>query len=79
MSDTLPPSPPSSLASHSSRIALLSFFYLYLSLFLFIQDLSCATGSREILYRVQLPYMEELTLVYLEKEADEPNEELSKS
>ncbi|XP_018058376.1 PREDICTED: disks large 1 tumor suppressor protein isoform X1 [Atta colombica] len=41
------------------------------------EDLSCATGSREILFRVQLPYMEELTLVYLEKEGDEPNDELS--
>ncbi|XP_070160141.1 disks large 1 tumor suppressor protein isoform X5 [Polyergus mexicanus] len=41
------------------------------------EGLSCATGSREILYRVQLPYMEELTLVYLEQEGDEPNDELS--
>ncbi|KAL2740982.1 disks large 4 isoform X4 [Vespula squamosa] len=32
------------------------------------EDLSCVAGSREILYRVELPYMEELTLVYLEKE-----------
>ncbi|XP_011505778.1 PREDICTED: disks large 1 tumor suppressor protein-like [Ceratosolen solmsi marchali] len=28
-------------------------------------------GSKEILYRVELPYMEELTLVYLEKDDDE--------
>ncbi|XP_020710841.1 disks large 1 tumor suppressor protein isoform X11 [Athalia rosae] len=41
------------------------------------EDLSSATGSKEILYRVKLPYMEELTLVYLEKEGDENNEELS--
>ncbi|XP_025153756.1 disks large homolog 4 isoform X4 [Harpegnathos saltator] len=41
------------------------------------EDLSCAAGSREILFRVQLPYMEELTLVYLEKEGDEPNDDLS--
>ncbi|XP_043272342.1 disks large homolog 4 isoform X7 [Venturia canescens] len=41
------------------------------------EDLSCATGSKEILYRVELPYMEELTLVYLEKEGDENNDELS--
>ncbi|XP_029158262.1 disks large 1 tumor suppressor protein isoform X5 [Nylanderia fulva] len=41
------------------------------------EGLSCATGSKEILYRVQLPYMEELTLVYLEMEGDEPNDELS--
>ncbi|XP_012276373.1 disks large 1 tumor suppressor protein isoform X4 [Orussus abietinus] len=40
------------------------------------EDLSSATGSREILYRVELPYMEELTLVYLEKEDDENNDEL---
>ncbi|XP_047353959.1 disks large homolog 4-like isoform X13 [Vespa velutina] len=32
------------------------------------EDLSCVAGSKEILYRVELPYMEELTLVYLEKE-----------
>lgn len=37
------------------------------------------TGSREILYRVELPYMEELTLVYLEKEDDEDTMQLSKS
>lgn len=42
-------------------------------------NLSHATGSREILYRVELPYMEELTLVYLEKEGDDNNDELSKS
>ncbi|XP_020284227.1 disks large 1 tumor suppressor protein isoform X5 [Pseudomyrmex gracilis] len=41
------------------------------------EGLSCATGSREILYRVQLPYMEELTLVYLEKEGIDTNDELS--
>ncbi|XP_024938999.1 disks large 1 tumor suppressor protein isoform X14 [Cephus cinctus] len=41
------------------------------------EDLSSATGSKEILYRVELPYMEELTLVYLEKDGDENNEELS--
>ncbi|KAG7208133.1 hypothetical protein KM043_009703 [Ampulex compressa] len=41
------------------------------------EDVSCAAGSREILYRVELPYMEELTLVYLEKEDDENNDELS--
>lgn len=47
----------------------------------FIQDLPSAAGSKEILYRVELPYMEELTLVYLEKEGgdDDNNEELSKS
>ncbi|XP_031783994.1 disks large 1 tumor suppressor protein isoform X9 [Nasonia vitripennis] len=28
-------------------------------------------GSKEILYRVELPFMEELTLVYLENDADE--------
>lgn len=49
------------------------------SVFLFIQDVPRAAGSREILFRVQLPYMEELTLVYLEKEGDGPNDELSKS
>ncbi|TGZ31812.1 Disks large 1 tumor suppressor protein, partial [Temnothorax longispinosus] len=43
----------------------------------YTQDDTNTEGSREILYRVQLPYMEELTLVYLEKEADEPNDELS--
>ncbi|XP_046472158.1 disks large 1 tumor suppressor protein isoform X5 [Neodiprion pinetum] len=41
------------------------------------EDLSSATGSKEILYRVELPYMEELTLVYLEKDGDENVEELS--
>ncbi|XP_034937867.1 disks large homolog 4 isoform X4 [Chelonus insularis] len=41
------------------------------------EDLSSAAGSREILYRVELPYMEELTLVYLEKEGDENVDELS--
>lgn len=40
--------------------------------------LSCVAGSREILYRVELPYMEELTLVYLEKEDDDNNDEFSK-
>ncbi|KYN02217.1 Disks large 1 tumor suppressor protein [Cyphomyrmex costatus] len=43
----------------------------------YTQDDTNTEGSREILFRVQLPYMEELTLVYLEKEADEPNDELS--
>jgi hypothetical protein len=37
-------------------------------------------GSKEIIYRVELPYMEELTLVYLEKEADEDdNQQLCKT
>ncbi|XP_074105496.1 disks large 1 tumor suppressor protein-like isoform X4 [Cotesia typhae] len=40
------------------------------------EDLSSVAGSKEILYRVELPYMEELTLVYLEKEEDENNVEL---
>ena len=44
-----------------------------------IDNLSSGTGSREILYRVELPYMEELTLVYLEKDGDEDTEQLSKS
>ncbi|XP_066581508.1 disks large 1 tumor suppressor protein isoform X3 [Prorops nasuta] len=35
------------------------------------EALSRNAGSKEILYRVELPYMEELTLVYLEKEGDE--------
>ncbi|KAL6419911.1 hypothetical protein ACFW04_011062 [Cataglyphis niger] len=43
----------------------------------YTQDDTNTEGSREILYRVQLPYMEELTLVYLEQEGDEPNDELS--
>lgn len=64
-----------SLAVHHSPSHSLRKFFL----FLFVQGLTCATGSKEILYRVQLPYMEELTLVYLEKEGDEPHEELSKS
>lgn len=71
----------SSVAAVITRLSFITYcpsVFLYLYLSLFIQDLSCATGSREILYRVQLPYMEELTLVYLEKEADEPNDELSK-
>ncbi|CAK9831640.1 Disks large 1 tumor suppressor protein [Anthophora retusa] len=41
----------------------------------YTQDDTNTEGSREILYRVELPYMEELTLVYLEKEDD--NEEFS--
>lgn len=41
--------------------------------------MSSDPGSKEILYRVELPYMEELTLVYLEKEGDENVDELSKS
>lgn len=52
----------------------LLFFFL-----LFNKDLSSVAGSKEILYRVELPYMEELTLVYLEKEDDENNVELCKS
>ncbi|KAH0568379.1 Disks large 1 tumor suppressor protein [Cotesia glomerata] len=40
------------------------------------EDLSSVAGSKEILYRVELPYMEELTLVYLEKEDDENNVDL---
>ncbi|XP_076223894.1 MAGUK family member discs large 1 isoform X18 [Nomia melanderi] len=43
----------------------------------YTQDDTNTEGSREILYRVELPYMEELTLVYLEKEDDENDEELS--
>ncbi|CAK9797980.1 Disks large 1 tumor suppressor protein [Anthophora plagiata] len=41
----------------------------------YTQDDTNTEGSREILYRVELPYMEELTLVYLEKEDD--NDEFS--
>ncbi|XP_044010804.1 disks large 1 tumor suppressor protein isoform X2 [Aphidius gifuensis] len=40
------------------------------------EDLSSEPGSKEILYRVELPYMEELTLVYLEKEGLENVEDL---
>nr|XP_012153057.1 PREDICTED: disks large 1 tumor suppressor protein isoform X5 [Megachile rotundata] len=43
----------------------------------YTQDDTNTEGSREILYRVELPYMEELTLVYLEKEDDENNDEFS--
>ncbi|KAL0132118.1 hypothetical protein PUN28_000112 [Cardiocondyla obscurior] len=43
----------------------------------YTQDDTNTEGSREILYRVQLPYMEELTLVYLEKEGDEPDDDFS--
>ncbi|XP_076754758.1 MAGUK family member discs large 1 isoform X9 [Xylocopa sonorina] len=43
----------------------------------YTQDDTNTEGSREILYRVELPYMEELTVVYLEKEDDENNEEIS--
>ncbi|XP_076164054.1 disks large 1 tumor suppressor protein-like isoform X18 [Ptiloglossa arizonensis] len=43
----------------------------------YTQDDTNTEGSREILYRVELPYMEELTLVYLEKEDDENDEEIS--
>ncbi|XP_011305569.1 disks large 1 tumor suppressor protein isoform X2 [Fopius arisanus] len=43
----------------------------------YTQDDTNTEGSKEILYRVELPYMEELTLVYLEKEGDENVEELS--
>ncbi|XP_076618519.1 MAGUK family member discs large 1 isoform X5 [Colletes latitarsis] len=43
----------------------------------YTQDDTNTEGSREILYRVELPYMEELTLVYLEKEDDENDDELS--
>ncbi|KAK2577284.1 hypothetical protein KPH14_003418 [Odynerus spinipes] len=43
----------------------------------YTQDDTNTEGSREILYRVELPYMEELTLVYLEKEyVDENCDEL---
>ncbi|XP_017888417.1 disks large 1 tumor suppressor protein isoform X18 [Ceratina calcarata] len=40
----------------------------------YTQDDTNTEGSREILYRVELPYMEELTLVYLEQEDDVNNE-----
>ncbi|XP_046415195.1 disks large homolog 4 isoform X6 [Neodiprion virginianus] len=43
----------------------------------YTQDDTNTEGSKEILYRVELPYMEELTLVYLEKDGDENVEELS--
>ncbi|XP_076548241.1 disks large 1 tumor suppressor protein isoform X9 [Osmia lignaria lignaria] len=43
----------------------------------YTQDDTNTEGSREILYRVELPYIEELTLVALEKEDDENNDELS--
>ncbi|XP_043791431.1 disks large 1 tumor suppressor protein isoform X16 [Apis laboriosa] len=43
----------------------------------YTQDDTNTEGSREILYRVELPYMEELTLVYLEKEDDDNNDEFS--
>ncbi|XP_076249663.1 MAGUK family member discs large 1 isoform X14 [Calliopsis andreniformis] len=43
----------------------------------YTQDDTNTEGSREILYRVELPYMEELTLVYLEKEDDENVDEIS--
>ncbi|KOC64052.1 Disks large 1 tumor suppressor protein, partial [Habropoda laboriosa] len=43
----------------------------------YTQDDTNTEGSREILYRVELPYMEELTLVYLEKEDDENINEFS--
>ncbi|KOX72712.1 Disks large 1 tumor suppressor protein [Melipona quadrifasciata] len=43
----------------------------------YTQDDTNTEGSREILYRVELPYMEELTLVYLEKEDDDINDEFS--
>ncbi|CAL7951926.1 unnamed protein product [Xylocopa violacea] len=43
----------------------------------YTQDDTNTEGSREILYRVELPYMEELTVVYLEKEDDENDEEIS--
>ncbi|XP_061938693.1 disks large 1 tumor suppressor protein isoform X18 [Apis cerana] len=43
----------------------------------YTQDDTNTEGSREILYRVELPYMEELTLVYLEKEDDDNNDEIS--
>ncbi|XP_076643509.1 MAGUK family member discs large 1 isoform X19 [Halictus rubicundus] len=43
----------------------------------YTQDDTNTEGSKEILYRVELPYMEELTLIYLEKEDDENDEEIS--
>ncbi|XP_068978921.1 disks large 1 tumor suppressor protein isoform X4 [Bombus flavifrons] len=43
----------------------------------YTQDDTNTEGSREILYRVELPYMEELTLVYLEQEDDKNNDECS--
>lgn len=59
----------SPLTSHRALLLPVSFIKRYLSY---------VAGSREILYRVELPYMEELTLVYLEQEDDKNNDECSK-